>query len=215
MAPIRLFLLDDHDLFRASLAFLLSNEADFTVVGHSGSAAETLRLLSESPVDLLLLDYDLGQCTGIDFIRNLRLAGACSRVFIVTAGLGEQELLAAIGLGVCGVFLKHGPPEVLNEAIRRVIQGETWIDPKCLESLQSAISAQRFPSPENDRRLSEREAAVLRGIFDGQSNKEIATLLNLSESSVKSVIQQLFLKRGVRTRSQLVRIALEEFGHAR
>jgi DNA-binding NarL/FixJ family response regulator len=209
--PIRLLLVDDHSLFRESLSRLLDSEPDFQVAATCGSIGEALAALESfkaDPVDLLLLDYDLGDENGLNFIRQARGVGYAGRIFIITAGMTDPESVRALSLGVCGIFLKVSPPSLLAEAIRKVMNGETWIDQRCIQSLVRAVdnageSASRKP-------LTKRESAVLKGVFEGLSNKEIGGLLNISEASVKSALQQLFVKTGVRTRSQLVRVALEE-----
>jgi DNA-binding NarL/FixJ family response regulator len=127
----------------------------------------------------------------------------------VTAGMSDAESVRALGLGVCGIFLKHSSPALLADAIRKVMAGETWIDQRCVQALVRAVD--RTGDREQRRRLSERERAVLKGVSEGLSNKEIAQHLGISEASVKSALQQLFMKTAVRTRSQLVRVALEEF----
>lgn len=214
MTPkIRLLLLDDHTLFRAMLSRLLDTESDFRVVGHFSSTPEALEALGALTVDLVLLDYDLGnKQDGFQFIRTAREAGYSGRIFIVTAGMNDADYVRALGLGVCGIFLKHSPPELLIEAIHKVVEGETWIDQHCVQGLVKAIEAEGRRSRRNQ--LSERERDVLKGVFAGASNKEIAGRLEISEASVKSALQQLFIKTGVRTRSQLVRVALEEYGTA-
>jgi DNA-binding NarL/FixJ family response regulator len=100
----------------------------------------------------------------------------------------------------------------LTDAIHRVMAGETWIDQRCVQGLVKAVESEGRQSRRNQ--LSERERDVLKGIFAGLSNKEIGAQLKISEASVKSALQQLFVKTGVRTRSQLVRVALEEYGTA-
>ncbi len=208
MNPIRLLLVDDHTLFRESLSRLLASEPDFQVVATAGTPSDALQMLSLHAIDLLLLDYDLGESNGLDFINQVRAAGFARRVFIITAGMSDAESVRALSLGVCGIFLKHGPPATLTEAIRKVMNGETWIDQRCIQSLVRAVgTAGEQP---RHKPLTERESAVLKGVFEGLSNKEIGALLNISEASVKSALQQLFVKTGVRTRSQLVRVALEE-----
>ena len=208
MPKIRLLLVDDHSLFRESLSRLLDSEADFDVVASCASPEEALRQLASHRVDLLLLDYDLGEENGLSFVHRVRDAGYTGRIFIVTAGMTDAESVRAISLGVCGVFLKHSSPELLSEAIRKVMAGETWIDQRCIQSLVRAVDQSEKREPR--KQLTEREGAVLKGVFEGLSNKEIAASLDISEASVKSALQQLFLKTGVRTRSQLVRVALEE-----
>ncbi len=205
----RLLLLDDHTLFRVSLSQLLATEPDLKMVGHCATSEEALEALRLHEIDLVLLDYDLGEENGLQFIRKAREAGYAGRIFIVTAGMSDAESVRALGLGVCGIFLKHSSPALLADAIRKVMAGETWIDQRCVQALVRAVD--RTGDREQRRRLSERERAVLKSVSEGLSNKEIAQRLGISEASVKSALQQLFMKTAVRTRSQLVRVALEEF----
>jgi DNA-binding NarL/FixJ family response regulator len=97
---------------------------------------------------------------------------------------------------------------VLIQAIHKVMAGETWLDENAIQAL---VRASKHPErADQTKPFTERESQVLQGVFEGLSNKEIGARLDLSESSVKAALQQLFQKTGVRTRSQLVRIALEE-----
>lgn len=178
------------------------------MVAHCATSGQALRVLSLETIDLVLLDYDLGEEYGFEFTRKARDAGYTGRIFIVTAGMNDADSVRALGYGVCGIFLKHSSPALLSEAIRKVIAGETWIDPRCIQAIVQAVG--RTNQRERRRQLTERERQVLLTVFEGLSNKEIATRLNMSEASVKSALQQLFAKTGVRTRSQLVRVALEE-----
>jgi DNA-binding NarL/FixJ family response regulator len=209
MSKIRLLLVDDHSLFRESLSRLLDSEPDFQVVANCGSTGEALEAIAAQPIDLLLLDYDLGEDNGLDFIQKARNAAYTGRIFVITAGMTDAESVRALSLGVCGIFLKHSPPALLSEAIRKVMAGETWIDQRCIQSLVRAVGNTGEQS--SRKPLTGRETAVLKGVFEGLSNKEIGASLNISEASVKSALQQLFVKTGVRTRSQLVRVALEEY----
>jgi DNA-binding NarL/FixJ family response regulator len=208
-ATIRLLLLDDHTLFRESLSKLLDTEPGFEMVAHCASSGEALASLRENAIDLVLLDYDLGEETGFEFIRRAREAGYAGRIFIVTAGMSDADSVRALGHGVCGIFLKHSSPSLLADAIRKVMAGETWVDQRCIQALVRAV--ERAGEGERPKALTERERQVLKGVFEGLSNKEIAQRLGISEASVKSALQQLFLKTSVRTRSQLVRVALEEY----
>ena len=209
----QLLLLDDHTLFRAMLSRLLDTEPDFQVVAHCSSVRDALEALVRNSVDLVLLDYDLGsRQNGFHFLRSAREAGYGGRILIVTAGMNDADYVRALGLGVCGIFLKHSPPEMLIGAIHKVMAGETWMDPRCIQGLVKAVESEGLQARRNQ--LSERERDVLKGVFAGSSNKEIAAGLKISEASVKSALQQLFIKTGVRTRTQLVRVALDEYGAA-
>jgi DNA-binding NarL/FixJ family response regulator len=212
MAEIRLLLVDDHTLFRESLSRLLDTESDFRMVAHCASGGEALEVLAKNEIDLVLLDYDLGEESGFQFIRNARDAGYGGRIFIVTGGMTDADSVRALGLGVCGIFLKTSSPALLSDAIRKVMAGETWIDQRCIQALVRAVDT--AGDRERRKQLTDRERDVLRGVFEGLSNKEIGARLSISEASVKSALQQLFVKTGVRTRSQLVRVALEEYATA-
>ena len=205
---IRILLIDDHSLFRESLSRLLEAEPDFRVAGSCASTEEALAVLETSNVDLVLLDYDLGEENASAFLDRARGEGFEGRVLMVTAGMSDSGTLRALERGASGVFLKHSPPSQLIDAINKVMSGEMWLDPKAVRSLVSGAAGkseeQRAMQP-----LSARERAVLNAVFEGLTNKEIASKLAISESSVKAALQQLFDKTGVRTRSQLVRIALE------
>jgi DNA-binding NarL/FixJ family response regulator len=211
MGKTHLLLLDDHTLFRAMLGRLLETEPGFRVIAQCSTSDEALQGLRREQVDLVLVDYDLGNReTGLQFIRRARDAGYSGRIFMVTAGMSDGDYVRALGLGVCGIFLKHSEPELLTQAIHKVMAGETWIDQRCIQGLVKAVETEGRQSRRNQ--LSERERDVLQGVFAGLSNKEIGAQLQISEASVKSALQQLFVKTGVRTRSQLVRVALEEYG---
>lgn len=206
---IRLLLLDDHALFREGLARLLSSEPDFELAPPCSTVEEALKVLESRPIDLILLDYDLGGETGSRFLVLAGRLNYQGRVLVVTAGLADNEVADLLRLGVTGIFLKHNPPSLLAKAIRKVMDGEIWLDQKYLKVLLQESRAGEHAG--RGRRLSERERDVLRLLFQGLANKEIATRLQVSESSVKATLQQLFYKTGVRTRSQLVRVALEQY----
>ena len=126
---------------------------------------------------------------------------------MVTAGMDAAESSIALQLGASGIFLKHNSPVTLAKAIRLVASGEMWVDQRVIHLMADGIH--RREGLGFQKVLTEREQQVLRGIFEGLSNKEIAARLGVSESAVKATLQQLFQKTRVRTRSQLVRIALE------
>ena len=200
--------MDDHGLFRESLSRLLQAEPDLSIAGTCGSVTEALEAVKRDPVDVVLLDYDLGEEQGSLFLEEAKSRGFSGRILMVTAGMNDTGTLRALEGGSSGIFLKHSPPAQLVEAIHKVMSGEMWLDSGAVRSLIGGATVksdeQRTSAP-----LSPRERTVLKAVFEGLTNKEIASRMDLSESSVKAVMQQLFDKTGVRTRSQLVRIALE------
>jgi DNA-binding NarL/FixJ family response regulator len=205
---------DDHGLFRESLSRLLDLEPDFEIAATCATVREALAVLSGDRIDVVLLDYDLGDDHGLSLLEELRQRAPnprsrAPRVLMVTAGMGSTGTLRAFESGTAGVFLKHSPPAQLVEAIRKVAAGEMWLDTRAVPSLVAGATGK--PDPQQPtQELTPRERTVLKAVFEGLSNKEIGAQLQISESSVKAVLQQLFDKTGVRTRGQLVRIALEQ-----
>lgn len=206
---IRVMMVDDHSLFRESLGRLLETTPEFRIVAQCPTRAEAEQALSRVDAEIVLLDYDLGPETGMQLLARLREDHPEIRVLIVTAGLSDEVTFRLMESGAAGIFLKHSSPDQLMAAIRQVAQGETWLDRAALQSLVAGRRA-RTEIYERSRPLTQRQSEVLGAILDGLANKEIAWKLNTSESSVKAVIQELFRKAGVRTRSQLVRIAIEK-----
>ena len=171
--------------------------------------AEALAAFSNLAPNLVLLDYDLGEEQGFALLVEIRNRQYDAKVLMVTAGMSQVAAVSALDAGALGIFLKHSSHEQLLSAIHRIAAGETWIDPLALRTLVSG----RQPSAKNRegaRALTIRQKEVMRGILDGFTNKEIGLSLKMSESSIKAVIQELFQKAGVRTRSQLVRIVIEK-----
>jgi len=205
---IRILLVDDHSLFRESLSRLLEAEPGFTIAGSCGSSGEALDLITREAIDIVLLDYDLGDEQGLSFLEKAMDMGFRGKILLVTAGMSDSGTLRAMEGGSAGIFLKHSPPGRLIEAISKVLEGEVWLDSRAVQSLIAGAHG-RSDERRGSQALTVRERNVLRAVFEGLTNKEIAGKLQISESLVKAVLQQLFDKTGVRTRSQLVRIALE------
>jgi DNA-binding NarL/FixJ family response regulator len=205
-----ILLVDDHALFREGAARLLGVERDFDVVGRCGSVEEALGILRSTRVDLVLLDLDLGQERGFQFFKPARDGGFAGRVLIVAGVVSLFEARRLIHCGAAGVFLKQNPPNLLVEAMRTVMRGELYFDPALQGTLHSDSDSGSGSTPP-PKALTSREQAVLSGVAEGLSNKEIAARVHVSEALVKATLQQLFDKNGVRTRSQLVRIALEQY----
>jgi two-component system, NarL family, nitrate/nitrite response regulator NarL len=207
---IRLLVIDDHALFRESVARLLQVEPGFEVVAHCGSAAEALHVLQTSKdIDLILLDLDLGQERGADFLDQLHKLHFEGKVLLVTAGVNDSEVPALIRKGIAGIFLKHGSPASLIQGIRDTVDGKALFDQRMLRRVMEQSA--RSSDDQSRAKLTDRERQVLSFVFEGLANKQIADRLQISETAVKASLQQLFAKTGVRTRGQLVRVALEQY----
>jgi len=207
---IRVLLVDDHALFRESLARLLQSEPGVEVVAHCGSGTEALQIIESSKeIDIVLLDLDLGQERGTEFLDHLRNAHFLGKVLLVTADVSDSEVPNLIRKGISGVFMKHGSPTLLIQGIRETMEGKALFGQ---DQLRRALGRAEVPAQDQRRsKLTERERKVLSFVFEGLANKQIADRLQISETAVKASLQQLFAKTGVRTRSQLVRVALEQY----
>jgi two-component system nitrate/nitrite response regulator NarL len=187
-----------------SVARLLESEPGFEVVAHCGSGTEALEIIKSSgEIDIVLLDLDLGQ-ERADFLGSLRNARFDGKVLLVTADINDSEVPSLIRKGISGVFMKHGSPALLIQGIRETVEGKALFGQ---DQLRRALERAEVPSADQRRsKLTERKRQVLSFVFEGLANKQIADRLQVSEAAIK-----LFAKTGVRTRSQLVRVALEQY----
>jgi DNA-binding NarL/FixJ family response regulator len=208
-SKVRVLIVDDHTLFRESLARLLKAEHGFDV-RHCGSVTDGIPILAGWPADIVLLDFDLGNEKGSSFLAKASAAGFQGKTLLLTAGVNELEAADLIRHGISGIVLKHSPPAELSESIHKALAGKVWFEQPYLKRILERATVSDSIRPATTI-FTERERQVLSLVFEGLANKEIADRLQVSESSVKSSLQQLFEKTGVRTRSQLVRVALERF----
>ena len=199
----RILLIDDHSLFREAIARLLGRESDFEIVGECATVEEGITVLKSTAVDVVLLDINLGLQQGGAFLPLARQADFRGKILVVTAGVSRLEAGRLVERGCAGIILKQERPEVLIERIRAITGETNAATPPPLPDATAPAGS------EASQEFTARERQVLRAVFAGQTNKEIAFTLGVSEPLVKAVLQQLFSKTGVRTRSQLVRIALE------
>jgi DNA-binding NarL/FixJ family response regulator len=208
---LEVLLVDDHTLFRESLRRLLDAEPGFHVCAEFATAAEALAAVQAGlHFDVALLDYELVPAattgsTGLDLLLQIRKIQPDARILMVTAGMDAHDLERTLKDLNAGIFLKTDPTAELLLALHRTARGERWVSSGAALTL---ISAE--PRPPARETLSARESSVLRGVLEGLSNKEIGSRIGLTESSVKAVLQKLFEKAGVRSRSQLVRYAIEK-----
>jgi two-component system nitrate/nitrite response regulator NarL len=207
-AVISLVLVDDHLMFRQGLARVLEKEPGLKVVGQYASSAEALGALPTSGASIVLLDVDLGQERALDFVMESRRRGFEGQILVVTAGVTGREAVQLVQAGVAGIVHKHHSIEMLYSTICQVAAGEVYLEKEYLTPLYRSADRTKV---EDRPRLTERDKAILRFIFQGLSNREIGARLDISESAVKSSLRQVFNKLGVRTRAQVVKIALEQY----
>lgn len=200
---LRLLLVDDQALCRNGLSRVLSLEPDMDVVEEAESVAEALSIIYRHRVDVVLLNVELPGQAVLDFLYGLPHENR-PKVVGLTGGMNGYQAHKLLRAGIDGLHLRKEPLPLLCDLIRRLGDGKGVLDGAWLREL---LDRQQILV----RPLTPRECEVLRGVARGLTSKEIAYELNSTEAAVKSVIQQLFEKTGVRSRAQLVRLAMERF----
>jgi two-component system, NarL family, nitrate/nitrite response regulator NarL len=204
---VRALLVDDHASFGESVSRALSAQPDLEV-SYCTTISAALEILQRQPVDIVLLDHDLGVERASQFLPVARERGFRGEVLIVTAWVSDIEARRLLHQGVAGIFVKESPLSDLAESIRLIRGGGVWLDRRYRNLVGTDIGGEQTST---QPRFNERQRNVLRFVLEGLSNKMIAGRLQISEGYVKALIQILFRKTGVRTRGQLVRVILEHY----
>ncbi len=203
--PIRVFLLDDHELVRRGVRDLLANEDDLDVVGESATAAQALARIPLVHPDVALLDVrlgdDAGGANGIEVCRDIRSAHPEVACLMLTSFADDEALVASIMAGARGYLLKQVHGSGLVGAIRRVGAGESLLDPAVTARVLDRL---RQPVSDTDplAALSPQERRILDLISDGKTNRQIGAEMYLAEKAVKHYVSRLLGKLGMVRRSE-------------
>lgn len=208
VAPLTVLMVDDHAMFREGLARVLEKEPGIQVVGQCASSVEALAALAQQEIGLVLLDVDLGAERALGLVLAAKRKAYAGQILVVTAGISGPEAVQLVQAGVTGIVHKHHSTRELCDAIRKVAGGEAHMEPEYLTALFRSVDRTREPGRP---RLTDRDKTVLRFIFQGLTNKEIGSHLDISEGAVKASLRLLFDKLKVRTRAQLVKVALDQY----
>ncbi|MEV7507000.1 response regulator transcription factor [Streptomyces sp. NPDC091201] len=215
-APIRVFLLDDHEVVRRGLRDLLDSEPGISVVGEAGTAAQALARGPALRPDVAVLDVRLPDGDGVSVCRALRSAMPSLACLMLTSFDDEDALLDAIMAGAAGYVLKQIKGSDLVRAVRTVAAGRSMLDPDTTARLMRSLREPGAGTEPRDDRLaplSERERGVLELIGEGLTNRQIAERLHLSEKTVKNHISRILGKLGVERRVQAAVIATQVREH--
>ena len=202
-SPIRLALVDDHQMVRVGLRTLLEAVLQFEVIGEAATAAEALELLPKLAPDVVLLDMRLPDGSGLEVCRQLRRLCPQVRVLMLTSYYNDDMVMDAIQAGAEGYLLKEINAELLIRSIREVMEGKSILDPamtrKVIERARAGKSTESAPSL---NQLSPQERRVIALVAEGKTNKEIAANLSLSDKTVKNYLSNLMAKLNFSRRSQ-------------
>ncbi|MCU4182865.1 response regulator transcription factor [Acidiferrimicrobium sp. IK] len=207
--PVRIFLLDDHELVRRGIRDLLWGEDDLAVVGEASTAEEALERIPATRPDVAVLDVRLGEgdsTGGIEACREIRSAHPEVACVMLTSFADDEALFASIMAGAAGYILKQVHGNELVTAIRRVAEGESLLDPAVTARVLERL---RHPQPDADplAGLSAQERRILALISDGKTNRQIAAEMYLAEKTVKNYVSRLLSKLGMERRSEAAAFA--------
>ncbi len=211
-SPIRLLVADDHPIVRDGLAAVLGTQPDLQVVGAAGDGEEALRLVAELRPDVLLLDLEMPRLDGVRVLRRLQETHAGLPTIVFTAFDTDERIVEALRAGARGYLLKGAPRAELFAAIRIVHSGGSLLQPLIASKLIQQLSAPAGgPGAAANQALVEpltpREMAVLHRLAAGQTNRQIAEALVVTERTVKFHVSAILAKLGAANRTEAVPIA--------
>lgn len=212
MNPIRVLLADDHGVVRKGLRFLLEQEQDVAVAGEASDGREAVRLAKELQPDVIVMDIAMPQLNGIDATAQVMKVSPQSGVLILSMHSDESYILRALEAGAKGFILKETAEEYLLTAIRAVAQGKPFFSPAIAQTLLEDYmrNLQQRGQQDSYSLLTDREKEVLQLLAEGRSNKEVATLLDLSVYTVETHRTRIMQKLNLHNTAELVLYAVRK-----
>jgi DNA-binding NarL/FixJ family response regulator len=202
-----LVVVDDHALFRRGLISLLNEMPEFEVVGDAANGRDAMEIIRDTQPDLVLLDVNMPEMGGLETLREIRGRNTELPVLMLTISQDDDALLGAILAGASGYLLKNAEPELLQQVILRVLAGESVLSPEVTAKVFAAL--RRMQAERGRSLLSNRELEVLHCMRRGLTTPEISAELFISENTVKTHVQHILEKLGVRKRSEAAARAAE------
>ncbi len=197
---IKTFIVDDHELVRLALRTLLDAEPDIEVIGEAGDGERAVELICADPPDVLVLDLRMPSVGGVEVCRKVKESCPQVRVLVLTSYDEDDEVFGVLSAGASGYVMKDARPETVVQAVRSVFDGQAVFDQGIAQRVIEGPQA----SPAEAEGLSERELEVLHLMAAGNSNKEIAGTLWISETTVKTHVSHILRKLGQTDRTQAV-----------
>jgi DNA-binding NarL/FixJ family response regulator len=207
--PIRILVADDHPIVRDGLVAVLLTQPDFDVVGESATGPETIERVAALDPDVVLLDLEMPELDGVETLRRLRERDPEIRVIVFTAFDTDERIVKAVQAGAQGYLLKGVPRGEIFSAVRIVHGGGALLQPVVASKLLGRVRRAVEPSSSPDA-LTDRELEVLRLLAQGQTNKEIAAALVITERTVKFHVSSILDKLGAGNRTEAVTLAAQQ-----
>lgn len=203
---IRAIVADDHAVVRRGLRELLAESREVTVIGEAATARETLERVRSDKSDVLILDINLPDGSGLDVLRQVKQEHPQLPVLILTIYAEEQFAIRALRAGAAGYLTKESAPEELVDAIRKVVQGGRYISPALAERLALLADPQAERQPHEA--LSDREFQVFRTLASGRTVSQVADTLHLSVKTISTYRARVLEKMGLQTNAELTMYAV-------
>jgi len=201
--PLRLLVVDDHEVVRQGLVALLDRRSGFEVVAQAGSVAESIDAAARFEPDLVIMDVRLPDGTGIEACREIRAARPATRVVMLTSYPDEEAVLSAIIAGASGYLLKQIRGRDLVTALETVGRGESLLDPAVTEKVLERVRRVATGSATDELgHLTSQERKILLLVAEGKTNKEIAADVFLSDKTVKNYVSSILSKLNLQRRTQ-------------
>jgi len=207
--PIRVFLLDDHEIVRRGIRELLESEGDITVVGESGLAQEAARRIPALRPDVAILDGRLPDGSGIDVCREVRSLDPRIAALILTSYDDDEALFSAIMAGAAGYILKQVRGNDFVDTVRRVAAGQSMLDPAVTAQVLERLRSGPKVNPLVEQ-LTGQEQRILELIGEGKTNRQIAEEMFLAEKTIKNYVSSLLAKLGLESRTQAAIFATKQ-----
>ena len=207
--PIKIFIADDHPIFRGGLRQLIETDAQLVVIGEAKDGAEAIERLLALPADVALLDLDMPKADGFEVLTALREKGRALQFIFLTMHKDEQFLNAALDLGVKGFLVKDSAAEEVIDCIHAVVNGEEFISPQLTGFLLKRMRQTNAAKPSQLDQLTPTERKVLRLVAEYKTNKEIAAELNMGVRTVEQHRLNVSEKFNLKGRHALVKFVSE------
>ena len=206
---IRIFLIEEHLIFRQSLAEVLQREKDFDVAGCS-TAEEAVELLATAKPDVVLMELRFPGMDGLELLAQLPRLSSKTKAIVFSESKTERDVLESIRLGARGYAHKKIPTTEILDCVRRVAAGEVWLQTKQLEVLIHALQSRGRNRAMSPAQLSPRERQIIKLVLAGCRNREVAKELAISEKTVKNHLSNIFDKLGVSDRLEMALYVLDK-----
>ena len=194
---VRILIVDDHSVVRQGLRMFLGLEPTFEIVGEAANGIEAIERVKELNPDVVLMDLLMPEMDGIAATEIIKRQYPDIEVLALTSVLEDNAVIGVVRAGAIGYLLKDAEADELIRAIKAAADGQVQLSPKAAERLMREVRL-----PQSTEKLTDRETEVLRQLADGKANKEIAQLLHIGETTVKTHVSNILMKLGVPSRTQ-------------